>query len=154
MNGESLYLRCKPGDVAPLVLLTGDPSRVARLAELMDDADEIANNREYVVATGSYRNTPVSVVSAGIGAPSTAIAIHELAQLGVHAIVRVGTMMGIHAPLESVVIPTGSARFEGTLVALSAARLPCCAGLAAGPVTGSGRPRGWGGSATRPDSNV
>jgi uridine phosphorylase len=87
---------------------------VARLAALLDDAHEIANNREYAVATGTYQNTPVTVVSAGIGAPSTAIAIHELAQLGVRAIVRVGTMMGIHAPLDSVVIPTGAARFEGT----------------------------------------
>jgi uridine phosphorylase len=116
MTGKTLYLKCTQGEVAPRVLLTGDPSRVARLAALLDDTAEIANNREYAVATGTFQNTPVSVVSAGIGAPSTAIAMHELAQLGVRTIVRVGTMMGIHAPLESVVIPTGAARYEGTSI--------------------------------------
>jgi len=120
MTGETLYLKCKPGDVAPLILLTGDPSRVDRLAALLDNARQIANNREFAVATGTYQNTPVSIVSAGIGAPSTAIALHELAQIGARAVVRVGTMMGVHAPLESVVVPTGAVRCEGT----SAAYLP------------------------------
>ena len=82
--------------------------------------------------TGTYQGVPVSVVSAGIGAPSTAIAMHELAQLGVRVIVRVGTMMGIHAPLESVVIPTGAARFEGTSAHYLPTNLPRRAGLVAG----------------------
>ena len=114
MTEETLYLKCKPGDIAPRVLLTGDPARVHRVAEMLEDAGEVRNNREFATATGTYQGVPVSVVSGGIGAPSTAIAMHELAQLGARVIVRVGTMMGIDAPLESVVIPTGAARFEGT----------------------------------------
>jgi uridine phosphorylase len=114
MMEETLYLKCRPGDIAPLVLLTGDPARVYRVAEMLENTGEIRNNREFATATGTYRDTPVSVVSGGIGAPSTAIAIHELAGLGARVIVRVGTMMGLHAPLESVVIPTGAVRFEGT----------------------------------------
>jgi uridine phosphorylase len=114
MTEETLYLKCKPGDIAPRVLLTGDPARVFRIIDMLENGDEIQNNREFTSGTGTYRGVPISVVSGGIGAPSTAIAMHELAQLGVRVIVRVGTMMGIHAPLDTVVIPTGAARFEGT----------------------------------------
>jgi uridine phosphorylase len=114
MTEETLYLKCKPGDIAPRVLLTGDPARVFRVIDMLENGGEVRNNREFLTGTGTYQGIPVSVVSAGIGAPSTAIAIHELAQLGVRVLVRVGTMMGIRAPLGSVVIPTAAARFEGT----------------------------------------
>jgi uridine phosphorylase len=116
----TLYLRCNPGDVAPLVLLTGDPARVDRMAGLLDNGRVVSRNREYAVATGEYQGHPISAVSAGIGAPSTAIALEELTQLGLRAVVRVGTMMGIHAPMGAVVISTGAVRYEGT----SAAYLP------------------------------
>jgi uridine phosphorylase len=114
MTEDTLYLKCGPGDVAPLALLSGDPARVDRVAELMTDAEHISANREFSVATGTHRGVAVSVVSGGIGAPSTAIAIQELAQLGVRAVVRIGTHMGVVAPLKSVVLSTGAARFEGT----------------------------------------
>ena len=114
VEDRTLYLRCQPGDVAPLVLISGDPARVDRAAAQLDGGHIVSRNREFAVATGSYRGVLVSVVSGGIGAPSTAIALHELAELGVRAVVRIGTMMGVHAPLGSVVVSTGAARFEGT----------------------------------------
>lgn len=114
MTDETLYLKCKPGDVAPLVLLSGDPARVDRVAERLADVRRVSANREFTVATGTYRGVAVTVASGGIGAPSTAIAIHELSQRGARAIVRIGTMMGVGAPLQSVVLATGAARFEGT----------------------------------------
>jgi uridine phosphorylase len=117
---QTLYLRCRPGDVAPLVLLTGDPARVDRIAQMLENPRSVSQNREFVVVSGQYRGAAVSAVSAGIGAPSTAIALEELAQLGVHTVVRLGTMMGLHAPMGSVVLSTGAARFEGT----SSAYLP------------------------------
>jgi uridine phosphorylase len=111
---EALYLRCHAGDVAPLVLLTGDPARVDRVVAMLDKARVVSRNREYVVATGEHKGHPISAVSAGIGAPSTAIALEELARLGLRAVVRVGTMMGVRAPMGAAVISTGAARFEGT----------------------------------------
>ncbi len=114
MTDETLYLRCKPGDVARLVLLSGDPARVGRAAEALTDARQICRNREFHVTTGAYQGVPVSVASGGIGAPSTAIALHELARAGAQVVVRIGTNMGIQAPLKSVVLSTGAARFEGT----------------------------------------
>jgi uridine phosphorylase len=111
---RTLYLKCLPKDVGSLVLLSGDPARVDRIALQLESARQIVRSREFAVATGHHRGQTISAVSAGIGAPSTAIALEELATLGVHTVVRVGTMMGVGAPLGTLVIPTGAARFEGT----------------------------------------
>ena len=111
---KSLYLRCEPGDIAERVLLTGDPGRVERIVSLMDDGETIAQNREFVVATGSVDGLRFTAISSGIGAPSAAIALEEAAQLGAKAVVRVGTMMGIGLPMGSFVLASGAARFEGT----------------------------------------
>ncbi|MEZ4666327.1 MAG: nucleoside phosphorylase [Anaerolineae bacterium] len=111
---STLYLKCEPGEIAEHVLLTGDPARVNRIATMMENARVIAQNREFYVATGDYRGKRFSVVSSGIGAPSAAIAVEELVQLGARSIVRVGTMMGIGLPMGCLVAATGAARFEGT----------------------------------------
>jgi uridine phosphorylase len=111
---KTLYLRCQSGDLAERVLLTGDPARVHTIAGLLDNPQQISYNREYLIITGEYQGQRISAVSAGIGAPSTAIALEEMAQVGVKAVVRLGTMMGVVAPMGSVVIATGAARYEGT----------------------------------------
>lgn len=120
MTEKTLYLKCAPGQVGELVLLTGDPARVERAARQLEDAQFIARNREFVALSGRHSGRSVSVVSSGIGAPSAAIALEELSQLGAKAVVRVGTMMGIGASLGTYVIASGAARFEGT----SSAYLP------------------------------
>lgn len=114
MVDTTIYLKCHPGDIAPLVLLTGDPARVDRIGAILQQPHEISHTREFAVVTGTYNGTPVSAVSGGIGAPSTAIAMEELKQVGVRTIVRIGTMMGVVAPMQSVVLATGAVRFEGT----------------------------------------
>ena len=85
------HLKVAPGDVAPYVLLPGDPGRVPVVASLWDDAREVASNREYVTYTGTYGGVPVSCTSTGIGCPSTAIAMEELARVGATTFLRIGT---------------------------------------------------------------
>lgn len=114
MTERTLYLSCTPDDVAPLVLLSGDPARVTRGMELLDGARLVSQNREYAVATGMHQGTPVTLASGGIGSSSTAIAVHELHLCGARAIVRVGTIMGVFAPMGSVVLSTGAVRGEAT----------------------------------------
>ena len=73
-------------------------------------------NREFETWTGSPAGEKVSVVSTGIGGPSAAIAMEELANLGTHTFVRVGTCGGIRLDVRSgdVVVATGAVRMEGT----------------------------------------
>jgi len=114
MRDETLYLKCKPGDVGESVLLTGSPERVERIASFLENARTIAHNREFFTVTGEYGGRRLSAVSSGIGSSSAAIAIEELIHLGVKVIARVGTTMGVSVPMGSYVIATGAARFEGT----------------------------------------
>lgn len=61
------HIRCGEGDIAPYVLIPGDPGRVERIVEQMDSADKLAHNREYLVYTGTYRGVQITVCSSGIG---------------------------------------------------------------------------------------
>ncbi len=92
-NNQSLqpHLLCRPGDIAPLVLLPGDPGRVLRMAKQLDSAKEISFNREFRVVTGKYQGQAVTICSTGIGGPSTAIAMEELIRLGAKIFIRVGS---------------------------------------------------------------
>ncbi|HOU24992.1 MAG TPA: nucleoside phosphorylase, partial [Anaerolineae bacterium] len=85
------HIRCDSGDVAPFVLLPGDPGRVPLVAEQWDSAHLVAQNREYVTYTGQYKGVPISCTSTGIGCPSTAIALEELARIGARVFIRIGT---------------------------------------------------------------
>ena len=110
------HIHCKPGDVGGYCILPGDPGRCARIAAYLDDAVHVQTNREYVTYTGTLLGEKVSVCSTGIGGPSAAIAMEELANLGVHTFIRVGTCGGIDLKVQSddVVVATGAVRMEGT----------------------------------------
>jgi len=110
------HIQCKTGDVGRYVLLPGDPGRVPLIASFLDDATEVAHNREYLTYTGSLNGVKVSVTSTGIGCPSTAIAVEELAKIGVDTFIRVGTSGRMQPFMEAgdLIVVTGAVRDEGT----------------------------------------
>ena len=113
---KQYHIQCTRGDVGRYVLLPGDPGRCEKIAKYFDDPVHVMTNREYVTYTGTLLGEKVSVVSTGIGGPSASIAMEELANLGAHTFVRVGTCGGIRLDVKSgdVVIATGAIRMEGT----------------------------------------
>jgi uridine phosphorylase len=110
------HLKLAPGDVSPYVLLPGDPGRVPLVASMWDEAREVASNREYVTFTGTYRGVPISCTSTGIGCPSTAIAMEELARVGATTFVRIGTCGTLqdHVRNGDIAIFDSAARHDGT----------------------------------------
>ena len=110
------HIQCGPGDVGNYCILPGDPGRCRAIAQAFDDPVHVRTNREYETWTGTLLGERVSVVSTGIGGPSAAIAMEELANLGVHTFIRVGTCGGIALEVQSgdVVVATGAVRMEGT----------------------------------------
>lgn len=110
------HIRCGDGDVGSYCILPGDPGRCKAIAQYFDSPAHVTTNREYESWTGTLLGEKVSVVSTGIGGPSAAIAMEELANLGVHTFIRVGTCGGIELDVCSgdIVVATGAVRMEGT----------------------------------------
>ena len=110
------HIHCAEGDVGRYCILPGDPGRCAAIAAYFDDPVQVAYNREFNVWTGALLGEKVTVCSTGIGGPSAAIAMEELAAIGADTFVRTGTCGGIALPVQSndLVIATGAVRMEGT----------------------------------------
>ncbi len=99
----SVHLEARPGDIAPIVLLPGDPLRAQFIADrFLDDAVCHNRVRNALGFTGHHRGVRVSVQSTGMGMPSCAIYVHELlAQYGARVLVRIGTCGAIRADLQT-----------------------------------------------------
>jgi 5'-methylthioadenosine phosphorylase len=127
LEREPVHLRARPGDVAELAIIMGDPARVEQASALLSDARLINSYRGYVAYTGTYGGSRVTLACHCIGGPSAAIAVEELAMLGARTVVRVGTA-GAFAPEVG----------EGDLVvpdaALHVSTLPLMYSGVAGPV--------------------
>jgi hypothetical protein len=89
----STHIGGAPGDVAPVVLMPGDPLRARWIAEtFLDDARCYTEVRGMLGYTGTWHGRPVSVQGSGMGQPSIAIYATELfGEYDVQSIVRVGS---------------------------------------------------------------
>ena len=117
MDGErQFHIKAKKGEVGRYVILPGDPERVPKIAALLDNAEQVAKNREYNLYTGTLCGVPVSVCSTGIGGASAAIAVEELIKCGADTFIRVGTSGGIKLDVigGDLCIATATVRGEGT----------------------------------------
>jgi len=112
-----IHLRAEEGDYAPLVLLPGDPNRARRISERFDPAStrQVNDHRGLLGFTGTYRGTPVSVQTSGMGTPSMSIVVEELIRLGAKRLIRVGTCGGIAPGLKTgdLVIGTAACPVDG-----------------------------------------
>ncbi|MGB4204888.1 MAG: purine-nucleoside phosphorylase [Bacteroidales bacterium] len=92
----SVHIAAKPGEIAPFVLLPGDPLRARFIAEnILENARCYSEIRGMYGFTGTYKNKPVSVQGTGMGIPSISIYAHELiCDYNVQTLVRIGTCGG------------------------------------------------------------
>lgn len=90
-DDRQYHIQVAPGEVGRYVFLPGDPGRCEPIARFFDEPRLVAKNREYETWTGYLDGEMVSVTSTGIGCPSAAIAMEELAKIGADTFVRVGT---------------------------------------------------------------
>ena len=97
----SIHISAKAGEIAPIVLLPGDPLRAKYVADKMvPDRKLVSNTRGINFFTGSYKGVPVTIGASGMGCPSIGIYSYELYnEYDVQCIMRIGTcgsyMMGI-----------------------------------------------------------
>ena len=116
MAERQFHVQCTAEDIGHYVFLPGDPDRVPWIASYLENAQKMAQSREFTTYTGTLDGTRVSVTSTGIGGPSAAIAMEELVALGAHTFLRIGTCGGMQPELVpgALIIPTGAIRMEGT----------------------------------------
>jgi len=100
------------GQIAPFVLMPGDPLRAKRLAETyLEDVEQFNGVRNMLGYTGTYEGRPVSVMGSGMGMPSIGIYSYELFNFyGVESIVRIGTAGGVASDvrLRDIVLGMGA----------------------------------------------
>ncbi|MBP5169142.1 MAG: nucleoside phosphorylase, partial [Oscillospiraceae bacterium] len=72
-------------------VLPGDPARIDRIAPLLEDAEELAYNREFRSLRGIYKGVNILAISTGVGGCSAGIAAEELHNIGVKAVIRTGS---------------------------------------------------------------
>lgn len=126
---KQLITGLEPGEVSKYVFLCGEPERVPKIAAMLSGHTKIRQVREYTVYGGILDGTEMTVASTGIGGPSTAILVEELANLGAQTFVRIGTSGGIADGLEKgdLVISTGAIRADGTSRSYAWATYPALA---------------------------
>lgn len=114
-NDLQPHIRCSSSDAAKYAILPGDPKRVLRVKTFLEDAKEIAFNREFKSVSGYYKGVKVMCVSTGIGGASLAIAAEELGHIGVKTLIRIGSCGAIDKTLKlgDLIIASGALRDEG-----------------------------------------
>jgi uridine phosphorylase len=128
---DVFHLGLKKADLqgATLAIVPGDPERVKRIAELLDNPVFLASHREFTTWRGEMGGTAVIICSTGIGGPSTSIAVEELAQLGITTFLRIGTTGAIqpHLNVGDVIVTTGSVRLDGASLHFAPMEFPAVA---------------------------
>jgi len=110
--------------LAERVLLPGDPGRALRLAQsLLAEPKMFNHNRGLWGYTGvASDGAQTTIQSTGMGGPSAAIVVSELADLGARRLLRVGTCGAVHPSLAlgDLVIAASANAEDGTSRALGA----------------------------------
>jgi purine-nucleoside phosphorylase len=108
----STHIGAEPGQIAPIVLLPGDPKRAHWIAEtFLDDATCYSEVRGMLGFTGTWRGSRVSVQGSGMGQPSLAIYVNELfLEYDVRSIIRVGSCGGLAAgvAIRDIIVASGA----------------------------------------------
>jgi purine-nucleoside phosphorylase len=121
----STHIGAEPGQVAPRVLMPGDPLRAKWIAEsFLEDVVCYSQVRGMLGFTGTYRGERISVQGSGMGLPSMSIYLTELLRdYAVSSVVRVGSCGALTGELglRDLVLASGACtdssvnriRFEG-----------------------------------------
>ncbi len=121
MNQENpirqYHIGLAPGDVARRILFAGDPTRVRRFSENLDEIRGEWTCREYLTITGTWKGQEVSLMATGIGASNIEIAMVELSKIVEDPIlIRAGSCGGIDSEIHlgDLVVSMGAVRMENT----------------------------------------
>jgi purine-nucleoside phosphorylase len=89
----SIHIAAKLGEIAPIVLMPGDPLRAKHIADnYLDDVELVSATRNVFYFTGNYKGVRLTIGASGMGCPSIGIYSYELYnEYDVECIMRIGT---------------------------------------------------------------
>jgi len=104
-----------PEDVGKFALVPGDPKRVEKIIQNLNDVTKLGEVREHVAYTGYYNGIKITVVSSGMGTPNAALTVEGLHIAGVKVIIRVGTTGALQKEINigDLIIPIAAIRGDG-----------------------------------------
>ena len=112
MNTPTPHIAAKQGEIAPSILLPGDPLRAKYIAETyLENPRQVTAVRNMFGYTGTYKGKEISVMGGGMGMPSIGIYSYELFNFyGVDQIIRIGSAGALqdHIKVMDVVIGMGA----------------------------------------------
>lgn len=104
----TIHIGAKSGDIAPTVLMPGDPYRAKWAAEtFLDDARLVNEVRGMFGFTGTWRGNPVTIQGSGMGMPSLSIYANELiTEYNAQTLIRIGSCGGMqdHVGIRDVIL--------------------------------------------------
>lgn len=77
-DGSVYHLALRPEQLGDLVLVVGDPGRVAKVSAHFDKIEHKAHNREFVTHTGTLHDVRITALATGIGTDNIDIVLGEL----------------------------------------------------------------------------
>lgn len=100
---------------AKYAILPGDPKRIDVVKSFLDNPKELMYNREFRSVEGTYKGVKVIACSTGVGGSSASIAVEELAHLGVHTMIRIGSAGALQTNINlgDLIIAEGAIRDDG-----------------------------------------
>jgi len=110
------HIRCDPKDIARYVFCPGDQTRAKKIADRLDDSYLVTDSRGYAVYSGYCEGVFMTSCGTGMGGPTVAIALEELAHIGADTFIRVGSC-GVFQEGQGVgdlIIASGTFRAGGT----------------------------------------
>ena len=129
-NGTQPHINIEKKEIeAEIAFLPGAPERALEIAKKFSSYEKVTEQREFVTYKGEIEGKKVCVISTGIGCPSAAIVVEELANCDVKAFIRVGTTGAIQEGIKlgDVIIPVATVRDDGTTKEYVGAEYPAVA---------------------------
>lgn len=125
------HISAKQNEIAPLVVMSGDPLRAKFIAEnYLTDVKKVSSVRNMFAFTGKYKDKLITVMGHGMGMGSACIYFHELFEFyNVQKIIRVGSCGALRDDLDlfdTIIVKTAMTDSNiGRLLGVKSHHLPC-----------------------------
>ncbi len=77
-DGSVYHLALRPEHLGDLILVAGDPGRIAQISKRFDKIEHRSQNREFIAHTGTLHGVRITALATGIGTDNIDIVMGEL----------------------------------------------------------------------------